>query len=165
MRSGATRALARLAFVGSTVSITCLPFAGSRNASNCPRRDATLANLREQLLAFRDPANGKQVIETVDPTNASVANARVAPDLIVGYARGYRASWQTALGGVPAPLIYDNTDAWIGDHCINPADVPGILFTNRQTANPNPGLRDVTVSVMNAFGVKAGAGMSGRSIY
>lgn len=130
-----------------------------------PRRDATLANLREQLLAFRDPESGKQVIETVDLTNATTANARVAPDLIVGYAPGYRASWQTALGGVPAPLIYDNTDAWIGDHCINAADVPGILFTNGPAANPNPGLRDVTVSVLHAFGVKADAQMPGRSIY
>jgi hypothetical protein len=28
-------------------------------------------------------------------------NLRVSPDLFVGYHRGYRTSWQTALGAVP----------------------------------------------------------------
>ena len=52
------------------------------------------------------------------------------PDLVVGYHRGYRASWQTTLGAVPAPLMEPNRQKWSGDHCIDPALVPGVLFTS-----------------------------------
>jgi predicted AlkP superfamily phosphohydrolase/phosphomutase len=58
------------------------------------------------------------------------ANAQDAPDLVIGYAPGYRASWQTTLGAVPSALIEDNTQRWSGDHCIDPEAVPGVLFTS-----------------------------------
>ncbi|AKS41524.1 Type I phosphodiesterase / nucleotide pyrophosphatase superfamily [Wenzhouxiangella marina] len=51
-----------------------------------------------------------------------------APDLVIGYASGYRASWQTTLGGAPLPLLENNLQPWSGDHCIDPALVPGVLF-------------------------------------
>src|SRR5579884_2240124 len=89
---------------------------------------------------FRDPDNGRQVVE-----------AAVAPDLIVGYAPGYRASWQTGLGATPAPELEDNTDAWIADHCINPVDVPGVLFTTQKQSPEHPRLQDVTGMVVGAF--------------
>ena len=114
---------------------------------------ALLENLREQLLAFRDPANGRQVVEAVYETRPAKENAAAAPDLIVGYGRGYRGSWQTALGGVPAVEIEDNNDAWIADHCINPADVPGVLFSSRPLAAGHPRLQDVTGMVLKLFGL------------
>ena len=49
----------------------------------------------------------------------------------MGYAAGYRASWATGLGEVPDHVFEANTDAWIADHCVNPANVPGVLFTSR----------------------------------
>ena len=55
-----------------------------------------------------------------------------APDLIVGYAEGYRASWQAAVGKTAAAVFEDNTKAWCGDHCVDPHLVPGVLFSNRQ---------------------------------
>ena len=114
---------------------------------------ALIANLREQLLAWRDPANGRQIVETLYQMNAFPQNAAAAPDLIVGYGRGYRASWQTALGGTPAVEIEDNTDAWIADHCINPADVPGVLFSNAPLNAPHPRLQDVTALILKYFGI------------
>jgi predicted AlkP superfamily phosphohydrolase/phosphomutase len=128
-------------------------------------REAVMEDLRKQLLTFRDPSNDRAIVETVFPIEADAANASVAPDLIVGYGRGYRASWQTALGGTPDSVIEDNDDAWIADHCINPADVPGVLFTNRKTRALHPRLQDVTVSVLALFGIKPGPGMNGKSIY
>jgi predicted AlkP superfamily phosphohydrolase/phosphomutase len=112
---------------------------------------ALVANLREQLLAFRDPANGRQIIEAVYKTNPAPQNASVAPDLIVGYAPGYRASWQTGLGGTPAPELEDNNDAWIADHCINPVAVPGVLFTSRNVSGAPARLEDVTSTVLRLF--------------
>ena len=87
-------------------------------------------DVRRRLLNLRDPVNGKVVIESVTEIHATLENRRVAPDLIVGYAPGYRASWATGLGEVPDTVIDDNNDAWIADHCINAADVPGVLFTS-----------------------------------
>jgi len=51
------------------------------------------------------------------------------PDLVIGYHRGYRASWQTTLGAVPGALIEPNAQKWSGDHCIDPELVPGVLFS------------------------------------
>jgi predicted AlkP superfamily phosphohydrolase/phosphomutase len=123
-------------------------------------RQALLRKIGEELIAFRDPASGRQVVETV----ASPEPSDVAPDLIVGYARSYRASWQTALGGVPPALVEDNTDAWVGDHCINAADVPGVLFSSGRVRSEDPQLKDMTVSLLRMFGVGPGQGMSGRDI-
>ena len=117
-----------------------------------------LRKLQDELLAFRDGT--RTVIEALHAPRRS----DFAPDLIVGYARGYRASWQTALGSAPESLVEDNKDAWIGDHCINAADVPGVLFSTRRITVEDPQLKDVTVSILRLFGIGADAGMSGRNV-
>ena len=124
-----------------------------------PERDALLQRVGEQLLALRDPVNGAAVVEAVTPTNAS------SPDLIVGYSRGYRASWETGIGGFSKELLEDNDDSWIADHCINAADVPGALLTTRKVRLPDPALKDLTVSLLALFGLPPGTGMTGRSVY
>ena len=67
-----------------------------------------------------------------------------SPDLIIGYKRGYRASWQTVLGEAPQELFTTNTDKWSGDHCIDPQLVPGVLFTNFQLNQNNLNKTKVT---------------------
>jgi predicted AlkP superfamily phosphohydrolase/phosphomutase len=124
---------------------------------------ALIANLREQLLAWHDPANGRAVVSSVSEVNASSENLDIAPDLIVGYSPGYRASWQTGLGDVPLEEIIDNDDEWIGDHCIDPAAVPGVLFTSRRVQPDHPRLQDVTASIFTLFGLPLPAGSNGRS--
>jgi len=119
---------------------------------------ALLKRLSGDLLAFRD--NGNVVVESVHASQRS----DVAPDLIVGYARGYRGSWQTALGAAPDALVEDNRDAWIGDHCINAADVPGVLFSNGKLTVENPRLKDVTVTILHLFGISPSAGMTGHNV-
>ncbi len=115
-----------------------------------PQRAALLANLREQLTQWKDPSNGRQVIEVVSEVTPSAQNAAVAPDLIVGYAPGYRGSWQTALGSLPEAEIENNDDAWIGDHCINPARVPGVFFSNRKDRSAAR-LQDVTALILHLY--------------
>jgi predicted AlkP superfamily phosphohydrolase/phosphomutase len=114
---------------------------------------ALLANLKEQLLAWRDPVGGKQIVESVYEEKPAPENAAVAPDLIVGYGRGYRASWQTALGGTPVLEIEDNRDAWIADHCINPADVPGVFVTSGKNWPYAASIRDVAGLILDFFDV------------
>jgi predicted AlkP superfamily phosphohydrolase/phosphomutase len=124
---------------------------------------ALLASIRTRLLTLRDTGD-RIVIETVAPIHAP-DNAAVAPDLIVGYARGYRASWRTALGQTAEPEIEDNVDAWIADHCINAADVPGVLFTTRPIRISDPALKDLPVSILSLFDIAPEPEMHGHSIY
>jgi predicted AlkP superfamily phosphohydrolase/phosphomutase len=109
-------------------------------------------DLKRELLSLRDPENGRAVVEAVAEIHAAPANRSVAPDLIVGYAPGYRASWETGLGEVPDEVFETNTDAWIADHCINAADVPGVLFT-AHTPPPGPqSLRTLSGFILRLFG-------------
>jgi predicted AlkP superfamily phosphohydrolase/phosphomutase len=124
-----------------------------------------IERVRAGLLALRDPANGRAPIETVNATNVTGPNARIAPDLIVGYSPGYRAAWETAVGGLANATFEDNTDAWIADHCINAADVPGVLFTTRKIQPVNPRIKDLPVSLLALFGIAPEPGMAGHSVY
>lgn len=91
-----------------------------------------LSELAAKLLDFKDPRDATPVIKQVHqggdlyPNNANAD----APDLLVGYHRGYRASWQTALGAAGDDLVHDNSNRWSGDHCIAADEVPGILFSS-----------------------------------
>lgn len=126
---------------------------------------ALIEKIRAGLLALRDPVTGRAPIETVTVTKSNAVNARVAPDLIVGYAAGYRGSWESGVGSVGADVLIDNTDAWIADHCVNAADVPGVLFTSRKIEPANPAIADLPVSILALFGVAPEAGMHGHSVY
>jgi len=87
-----------------------------------------------------------------------------APDLIVGYHIGYRASWETAVGKVTDQVFHDNVKAWSGDHCIDHSLVPGVLFCNQQIAEDNPRLMDIGPTVLRMFGVDIPAHMDGRPL-
>ena len=115
---------------------------------------ALIATLKAQLLAWRDPLNGAQVVTVVEEPHATPQNANAAPDLLVGYAAGYRASWQTALGSLGEQEIEANQDSWLADHCIDPAKVPGVLFTSRKQNPGKPALRDVTEMILKKYGLQ-----------
>jgi predicted AlkP superfamily phosphohydrolase/phosphomutase len=125
--------------------------------------DAVVAELARRLKEFRDTDTGQLVVEDVTVVGKSAS--RFAPELIVGYAPGYRASWETALGAIPADVIRENTDAWIADHCISAAAVPGVLLGTRAPRVTDPHLRDMTVTILREFGVQPDAAMTGRPVY
>ena len=87
-----------------------------------------------------------------------------APDLIVGYHEGYRASWDTAIGKVTKEVFHDNTKAWSGDHCIDQSIVPGVLFCNRKVDSENPRLLDIGPTVLDMFGVDVPGNMDGKAL-
>ena len=60
---------------------------------------------------------------------------RFGPDLVVGYAPGYRASAETGLGKIPATALEANLDHWGADHCIDSDAVPGVIFANRDLSD------------------------------
>jgi len=86
------------------------------------------------------------------------------PDLIVGYNAGYRASWEGVTGVVGGAVFEDNVKAWSGDHCIDPACVPGVLFSSLKLAAPSPSIMDVAPTVLELFGLRPPAHMDGVSL-
>ncbi len=88
--------------------------------------------IMQRLPAVVDENNGSQIVaEVFDGALLYPGNGNGdAPDLVIGYQPGYRASWQTTLGGIPTNLIELNARKWSGDHCIFPDAVPGVLFTS-----------------------------------
>ena len=86
------------------------------------------------------------------------------PDLIVGYQRGYRVSWETAIGRTTTDVFHSNKKAWSGDHCVDPSLVPGILFCNRHVENQNARLIDIGPTVLSMFGVDVPEYMDGKAL-
>jgi predicted AlkP superfamily phosphohydrolase/phosphomutase len=87
-----------------------------------------------------------------------------APDIIVGWNKGYRVSWEAAVGEPTDRLFHDNTKAWSGDHCIDPKLVPGVLFCNRKISNEHPRLMDLGATVLDMFGIDVPAHMDGKPL-
>ncbi|RMH39037.1 MAG: nucleotide pyrophosphatase [Deltaproteobacteria bacterium] len=90
-----------------------------------------------------------------------------APDVIVGYAAGWRASWEGVRGISAGEVFTDNTRAWSGDHCIDPKLVPGVLFANRELApahDDDPAISDVAPTLLDLFGVPAPRYMDGATL-
>jgi predicted AlkP superfamily phosphohydrolase/phosphomutase len=87
------------------------------------------------------------------------------PDVIVGYKPGYRADWDAAVGAVSGVAISDNTRSWSGDHCMDPRQVPGVLFSSVPFASTRPNLVDLAPTVLDLLGLPRPAHMTGRSIF
>ena len=87
------------------------------------------------------------------------------PDVIVGYKPGYRTDWDAAVGAVSGTVISDNTRAWSGDHCMDPRQVPGVLFSSLPFASTRPNLVDMAPSILDLLGLAVPGHMTGRSIF
>ncbi len=101
--------------------------------------------LRHALLDWRGP-DGQPVVQQVYLREEAFHGPRLpdAPDLVVGYSPGYRASAETGLGKWEGQSIVENHDHWHSDHCIDPQAVPGVLFANFSLSSyPHPSFRDI----------------------
>jgi len=112
--------------------------------------------LERDLLAMVDPRNGNHPVSRVIQPRRDFHGPYKdqGPDLIVGYNRGYRSSWESPLGEFPRGIFLDNEEPWSGDHCIDSRIVPGTLVTNRRISIENPALYDLTVAVLDEFGIE-----------
>ncbi len=88
-----------------------------------------------------------------------------APDLLIGYNKGYRISWDCATGVVAGDLFEDNTKAWSGDHCVDPRQVPGIFFCNHGIEMDDPMLMDVAPTALRLFGITPPPHMQGKALF
>jgi predicted AlkP superfamily phosphohydrolase/phosphomutase len=130
------------------------------------KRESLAREIAQKLGEWKDPEND-QLVVTQPAVREDVYHGKHvedAPDLIVGYARGYRASWDTSTGKVPADLLVDNEEEWSGDHCMDSRAVPGVLLANRPL-KPGASLLDLPVTILKQFGIEKPPQMTGTSIW
>ncbi len=113
--------------------------------------EALKAKIVEQLVSVTDPDTGDSLVRQVFDRNDIYSGLAIAeaPDLVIGYEKNYRASWQTTLGGAPQKLLEDNHQKWSGDHCIDPSLVPGVLFTSFPLSREVDNIRDIPELILN----------------
>jgi predicted AlkP superfamily phosphohydrolase/phosphomutase len=122
--------------------------------------------IQAKLLGLQDPETGETAINRAYDKDDIYAGPYKgnAPDLIIGYNIGYRASWEAVTGKVGGRVFEDNAKCWSGDHCVDPAVVPGVLFSSLKLAAPHPSIMDIAPTVMELFGQDRPAHMDGRSL-
>jgi predicted AlkP superfamily phosphohydrolase/phosphomutase len=122
--------------------------------------------LAEKLTGLIDTETGEQAVRKAY-TSSKVYKGPYkteAPDVIVGYTKGYRVSWEAATGKVTETIFHDNNKAWSGDHCIDHTLVPGVLFCNRPVKTESPRLIDIGPTVLDMFGLKTPPYMDGKAL-
>jgi len=124
------------------------------------------AEIADRLKGLIDPETGEISIREAFDTAELYDGPYLenAPDLLIGYNAGYRASWDAATGVVAGAVFTENVKAWSGDHCIDPRLVPGVFFCNRRVDVDEPSLIDIAPTALRLFGVAPPSYMEGRSL-
>src|SRR5690606_3013028 len=114
---------------------------------------ALLAEIQQKLRAMQDEGQSAVADAYVISEIHSGPHLAEEPDLMVGFAAGWRVSWATTLGDiqlvegptagtfVPGNVFEDNRLNWSGDHVSVAADlVEGVFFSNRKVVVPEGGI-------------------------
>jgi len=132
-----------------------------------PETDKLMEEIRQKLLAVRDPDDQQPVIQNVSLGREIFHGPRQgeAPDLQVDFRSGYRTSWQTSLGAIPAGIVVANTKKWSGDHCASdPADTQGIFLSNLTLDSAEPSIYDIAPTVLDLLRVQAPNKLDGKTL-
>jgi predicted AlkP superfamily phosphohydrolase/phosphomutase len=118
------------------------------------------------LADFPDEHTQRPAIRGVSRREELYSGAFVvnSPDLLVNFHRGFRVSWQSAVGGFSNSLLEDNMRRWSGDHIVDPESVPGILFMNRAAGHNHARIIDLAPTILSYLGVPVPASMEGTSL-
>lgn len=116
--------------------------------------------------SLKDPKTGRHVVSNVYTKEELYSGPFIseAPDLVVGFEPGYRASWQTAIGGVPPKILDDNIKKWSGDHIVDAQHVPGIFLMNKPINVQRPRVVDVAPTILSCFQIDTPDEMEGTSL-
>ena len=123
--------------------------------------------IKAKLEKLQDPKSGDLVVKEAFITKDlhSGPYADMAPEILVGYNKTFRHSWDCATGSVTAEIFTDNTKSWSGDHCVDPRLVPGSFWCNRQVTKSDPNILDIAPTALDMFGVKIPSYMQGKSLF
>ena len=129
-------------------------------------RRRLLEEIKAKLETITDPQNGNKVISCayISEDNFSKHFIDRAPDIILGFDRGYRINDESALGTLSREMISDNMSWWSGDHCVDPKKVPASFISNFKIQNPVPNMQDVAPTILKYFGIATPAQMTGKAL-
>jgi predicted AlkP superfamily phosphohydrolase/phosphomutase len=119
-------------------------------------REVLASEIAGRLETVIDPSTGARAISHVfrrEDVYQLHGTDDLAPDLIVGYAKGTRSSDDSSLGAVSGKVLADNVSPWSGDHCMDPQAVPGILLTSRPLRKAAPSLQTLASAIVAEFGI------------
>jgi len=121
----------------------------------------------EKLAGLKDPQHNQEAIRTVYDGKKVYKGPYTenAPDLIIGFQRGFRTSWEAVTGQVTEQIFSDNEKSWSGDHCIDPELVPGVFFCNRKIDVDTPSIVDIAPTVLHLFGQEVPSFYDGKSLF
>ncbi len=113
-----------------------------------------MAEIRDGLTGLVDPERDAVAVRGVELRDEVYHGpwADRAPDLLVRTSPGWRTSSSTAMGGVPEALFGDNEKRWSGDHVVDPAAVPGVLFSSGGIGAEAPRITDLAPTILGALG-------------
>jgi predicted AlkP superfamily phosphohydrolase/phosphomutase len=132
-----------------------------------PEADRLAEEIKQKLLAYRDPDTNQPVLEDVYLGKEIFHGPHMdnAPDLQLNFQIGYRTSWQTSLGAIPAGIVVANMKKWSGDHCASdPKDTGGVFFSNRKLATPPPSIMDIAPTVLDLLDITPTPHYDGRAL-
>jgi predicted AlkP superfamily phosphohydrolase/phosphomutase len=129
-------------------------------------RRKLLEEIKGKLEMIIDPKNGQKVISCayISEDNFSKDFINRAPDIILGFDRGYRISDDSALGTLSREMIGDNLGWWSGDHCVDPKKVPASFIANFKIQTQVPNIQDVAPTILKYFGIATPAQMTGKAL-
>jgi len=129
-------------------------------------RRRLLEELKGKLENIVDPKNGQKVISCayISEDNFSKNQIGRAPDIILGFDRGYRISDGSALGTLSRDVVSDNLNWWSGDHCVDPKKVPASFISNFKIQRQVPDMQDVAPTILKYFGIPTPAQMTGKAL-
>jgi predicted AlkP superfamily phosphohydrolase/phosphomutase len=121
----------------------------------------------EALEKIVDPLTGERVILNAYKADEIYSGPYVneAPDVQIGYNRGYRVSDESAIGEISDTILEDNLRHWSGDHCADFNLVPGVLFSNYDIRVDEPALIDMAPTILSLFGIPVPEEMNGKPIF
>jgi predicted AlkP superfamily phosphohydrolase/phosphomutase len=128
--------------------------------------EALVAHLRERLETLTDPMSGRRVVARVRTADEAYAGPLAAqgPDLVITFSPGYRASFDSMLGGMAAAAIAPNTERWSAEHAsVDEGTVPGVWLSTIPLSSDVISVMDVGPTVLQYFGRPVPPGSDGVS--
>lgn len=128
--------------------------------------DAVVQQLRQRLELLTDPMSGRRVVARVRVGRELFEGPQAAraPDLVVTFSPGYRASWDSMLGGAASVVIARNRERWSAEHAsVDERTVPGVWLSSVALSAPEIELLDVAPTILEYFGQARPKGLDGVS--
>jgi predicted AlkP superfamily phosphohydrolase/phosphomutase len=132
-----------------------------------PDKDNLVREIARKLESATDPKTGDRVVLRAYVAKDVYSGPYVdeAPDIILGFNRGYRISFNSPLGRTPKDVLDNNTSKWSGDHMGAAELMPGIVLANRAIVADSPALSDITATILDVFGVEKPKEFIGKTIF